>query len=46
MWVSNDDAEACADPKTGSRGFGLFAVNDIKEGSFVIDYRGEVISLK
>ncbi|KAL7424382.1 hypothetical protein Q5752_000064 [Cryptotrichosporon argae] len=28
---------------TGSRGFGLFAAEDIKAGEFVIDYRGEVV---
>ena len=31
--------------QTGSRGFGLKAIEDIKEGTFVIDYRGEVISM-
>jgi len=29
--------------QTGSRGFGLTAVEDIKEDDFVIDYRGEII---
>ena len=28
--------------ETGARGFGLVAMEDIKEGQFVIDYRGEV----
>jgi hypothetical protein len=28
--------------QTGSRGFGLFAAEDIAEGDFVADYRGEV----
>ncbi|KAL1408172.1 hypothetical protein Q8F55_004977 [Vanrija albida] len=30
---------------TGSRGFGLVATEDIAEGEFVIDYRGEVIHI-
>jgi SET domain-containing protein len=28
--------------QTGTRGFGLFTTEDIKEGDFVTDYRGEV----
>lgn len=32
--------------QTGSRGFGLVATEDIDEGAFVIDYRGEVIDLE
>jgi hypothetical protein len=28
--------------QTGSRGFGLAPVEDIKEGDFITDYRGEV----
>ena len=31
-----------ADDQTGARGFGLVAMEDIREGAFVIDYRGEV----
>lgn len=31
-----------SDWQTGSKGFGLFAMQDIKEGDFVTDYRGEV----
>lgn len=30
---------------TGSRGFGLKAMEDIPAGTFVIDYRGEIINL-
>lgn len=37
--VSDASAELI---QTGQRGFGLFAAEDIKEGDFVIDYRGEV----
>jgi SET domain-containing protein len=29
----------------GARGFGLMAMEDIAQGAFVIDYRGEVISM-
>ncbi|WVR04322.1 hypothetical protein IAU60_001322 [Kwoniella sp. DSM 27419] len=29
---------------TGARGFGIFLTQDVKEGDFVMDYRGEVIS--
>jgi SET domain-containing protein len=32
--------------QTGSRGFGLIAVEDIKEDDFVIDYRGEIIGME
>jgi hypothetical protein len=28
--------------QTGARGFGLFAAEDISEGDFVTDYRGDV----
>lgn len=31
--------------QTGTRGFGLFTTEDIKEGDFVTDYRGEVSRL-
>ncbi|ORY23811.1 hypothetical protein BCR39DRAFT_472897, partial [Naematelia encephala] len=31
---------------TGARGFGLIVQEDVKEGDFVTDYRGEVISLE
>ncbi|WRT65156.1 uncharacterized protein IL334_002099 [Kwoniella shivajii] len=30
---------------TGTRGFGIILTQDVKEGEFVIDYRGEVISM-
>ncbi|KAK8846627.1 hypothetical protein IAR55_005714 [Kwoniella newhampshirensis] len=30
---------------TGARGFGIVLTEDVKEGDFVIDYRGEVISM-
>nr|XP_031861777.1 uncharacterized protein CI109_002606 [Kwoniella shandongensis]KAA5528849.1 hypothetical protein CI109_002606 [Kwoniella shandongensis] len=30
---------------TGSRGFGIILTEDLKEGEFVMDYRGEVISM-
>jgi hypothetical protein len=32
--------------QSGSRGFGLIAVEDIKEDDFVIDYRGEIIGME
>lgn len=48
-WVSRRNGGSAAvqnsashKPQTGSRGFGLFAAEDIKEGDFVADYRGEV----
>jgi hypothetical protein len=34
------------DDQTGSRGFGLTAVEDVREGDFVIDYRGEIIGME
>ncbi|WWD00163.1 hypothetical protein V866_007071 [Kwoniella sp. B9012] len=30
---------------TGSRGFGIVLTQDVKEGDFVMDYRGEVITM-
>ncbi|WWD08091.1 hypothetical protein V865_006202 [Kwoniella europaea PYCC6329] len=30
---------------TGSRGFGIVLTQDVKEGDFVMDYRGEVITI-
>ncbi|WWC67534.1 uncharacterized protein I206_101443 [Kwoniella pini CBS 10737] len=30
---------------TGTRGFGIVVMEDVKEGDFVMDYRGEVISI-
>ncbi|WWC59044.1 uncharacterized protein I303_101591 [Kwoniella dejecticola CBS 10117] len=30
---------------TGTRGFGIILLEDVKEGDFVMDYRGEVISI-
>ena len=39
-------SRAMADRQTGSRGFGLIAVEDIKEDDFVIDYRGEIIGME
>jgi len=39
-------SRAMADRQTGSRGFGLTAVEDIKEDDFVIDYRGEIIGME
>ena len=30
--------------KTGYRGFGLMAIEPIRKGQFVIEYRGEVLS--
>ncbi|WVF70177.1 hypothetical protein IAT40_004965 [Kwoniella sp. CBS 6097] len=31
---------------TGARGFGIVLIEDVSEGEFVIDYRGEVISME
>jgi hypothetical protein len=45
-WIISRQKSVTNLTQTGSRGFGLTAVEDIKEDDFVIDYRGEIIGME
>jgi len=45
-WINYHQKSMANMAQTGSRGFGLTAVEDIKEDDFVIDYRGEIIGME